>query len=96
MSVAAVFIDGAYLEKVLLYDHGKAHIDFGRLVDIMVGGDELLRAYYYHCLPCQSSPPTAEERARYAARHRFFTALRHIPRFEVRLGKLAFRGLAFW
>ena len=59
----------------------------------MAEGDELLRAYYYHCLPYQSSPPTAEERARYAARHRFFTALRHIPRFEVRLGKLAFRGL---
>lgn len=52
--MAAVFIDGAYLEKVLLYDHDKAHIDFGRLVDIMVGGDELLRAYYYHCLPYQS------------------------------------------
>lgn len=94
MSVTAVFIDGAYLEKTLLYDHGKARIDFGRLVDVMVEGDDLLRAYYYHCLPYQSSPPTDEERARYGARHRFFTALRHIPRFEVRLGKLAFRGMA--
>ena len=55
-------------------------------------GDELLRAYCYHCLPYQSNPPTNEERQRYAARHRFFTALRHIPRFEVRLGKRAFRG----
>ena len=34
MSVTAVFIDGAYLEKTLLYDHGKARIDFGRLVDV--------------------------------------------------------------
>ena len=39
MSVTAVFIDGAYLEKTLLYDHGKARIDFGRLVDAMVEGD---------------------------------------------------------
>ena len=58
MSVTAVFIDGAYLEKTLLYDHGKARIDFGRLVDVMVEGDDLLRAYYYHCLPYQSSQPT--------------------------------------
>lgn len=94
MGVTAVFIDGAYLEKVLLYDHAKARIHFGRLVDTMVEGDELLRAYYYHCLPYQSSPPTEEEKARYAARRRFIDALRHLPRFEVRLGKLAFRGLA--
>ena len=94
MGVAAVFIDGGYLEKILLHDHGKAKIDFGRLVDVMVEGDELLRAYYYHCLPYQSDPPTDEEKARYAARHGFLTALRHIPRFEVRLGKLAFRGMS--
>lgn len=93
MGVTAVFIDGAYLEKVLQHDHGRARIDFGRLVAAIAGGDELLRAYYYHCLPYQSNPPTAEEKARYAARHGFFTALRHIPRFEVRLGQLAFRGL---
>ena len=92
MGVTAVFIDGAYLEKVLLYEHGKARIDFRRLVDVMVEGDELLRAYYYHCLPYQSNPPTDAEKARYAARHGFLTALRHIPRFEVRLGKLAYRG----
>ncbi|MCY4582117.1 MAG: NYN domain-containing protein [Chloroflexi bacterium] len=91
--MTAVFVDGAYLEKVLLYDHDKAPIDFGRLVAAMVEGGELLRAYYYHCLPYQSNPPTNEERARYAARHRFFTALRHIPRFEVRLGKLVRRGM---
>lgn len=92
MGVTAVFIDGAYLEKVLQHDHGSVRIDFGRLVAAMVEGDELLRAYYYHCLPYQGNPPTTEEKKRYGARHRFFTALRHIPRFEVRLGRLAFRG----
>lgn len=59
----------------------------------MVGSDQLLRAYYYHCLPYQSNPPTFEEKERYAVRHGFFNALRRIPRFEVRLGNLAFRGM---
>lgn len=94
MGMTAVFIDGAYLEKVLLYDHAKARIDFRRLTDVMVGeGDELLRAYYYHCLPYKRNQPTEEENERYGKRHRFFTALRYIPRFEVRLGRLAFRGV---
>lgn len=94
MGMTAVFIDGAYLEKVLRYDHARARIDFGRLAAAMVGeGDELLRAYYYHCLPYRRSQPTEEEDERYGKRHRFFTALGHIPRFEVRLGRLAFRGV---
>lgn len=93
MGVTAVFIDGAYLEKVLQHDHDKAKIDFKRFVDVMVGKDsELLRAYYYHCLPYQSSPPSEDEKRRYGKRDSFFTALRHIPRFEVRLGRLALRG----
>ena len=38
-------------------------------------------------------PQPFEERKRFASRHRFFTAHSHIPRFEVRLGRLAFRGV---
>ncbi len=93
MGMTAVFIDGGYLDKVLRYDHAEPRIDFGKLAGAMVGeGDELLRAYYYHCLPYRSSSPTGEENERYGKRHRFFTALGYIPRFEVRLGRLAFRG----
>lgn len=92
MGVTAVFIDGGYLDKVMWHDHPNRRIDYEGLVRTMVGDDDLLRAYYYHCLPYQSNPPTEEERERYAAKHRFVTALRHIPRFEVRLGKLAYRG----
>jgi uncharacterized LabA/DUF88 family protein len=93
MGTAAAFLDGGYVEKVLHYDHNEPKIDFEKLVRIMVKPDELLRAYYYHCLPYQSNPPTEEERKRYAARHRFITALSFLPRFEVRLGQLAFRGI---
>ena len=92
MSVTAVFIDGGYLDKVLYHDHANKRIDYARLAGTMTGDGELLRAYYYHCLPYQSSPPTEDEKRRYAAKHRFITALLHLPRFDVRLGKLAYRG----
>jgi uncharacterized LabA/DUF88 family protein len=92
VGVAAVFLDGAYLEKVLTREYQQPSIDLGKLAKEMASPDELLRAYYYHCLPYQSNPPTEEERLRYAARHRFITALGFLPRFEVRLGRLAYRG----
>ena len=92
MGVVAVFLDGGYLEKVLRFDHDSAPVDLAKLSQEMALPDELLRAYYYHCLPYQSNPPTREESERYAARHRFMTALEFLPRFEVRLGRLAFRG----
>jgi len=60
---------------------------------LMSQPDELLRAYYYHCMPYQGTPPTAEESMRYAGRHRFITKLSLLPRFEVRLGRLVCRGI---
>ena len=92
MGIAAAFIDGGYLDKVLYYDHTNQRIDYAKLVKKMVHPDELLRAYYYHCLPYQGNPPTEEEKSRYSSMHRFTTALSFLPRFEVRLGRLAFRG----
>ena len=92
MGASAVFLDGGYLEKVLKYDHNEPRIDFEKLACTMSEPDDLLRAYYYHCLPYQSNPPTREERLRYSNRHRFTTALSHLPRFEVRLGTLVCRG----
>ena len=89
----AVFLDGAYLEKVLTIDFGQQEISMEKLALELAKPEELLRAYYYHCPPFQSNPPTPEEKERYSRRHRFYTALSYIPRFEVRLGRLAFRGL---
>ena len=85
---AAVFLDGGYLDKVL----AGRRIDFARLAIELAEPDEVLRTYYYHCLPYQNRTPTQDERGRYASAHRFMTALKHLPRFEVRLGRLAFRG----
>jgi hypothetical protein len=44
-------------------------------------------------MPYQSNPPTPEEQKRYAGRHRFITRLSLLPRFEVRLGRLVYRGV---
>ncbi|MGA2721915.1 MAG: NYN domain-containing protein [Bryobacteraceae bacterium] len=93
MGVTAVFIDGGYLDKVLYRDHSNARIDLEKLTRLMSQPDELLRAYYYHCMPYQGTPPTAEESMRYAGRHRFITKLSLLPRFEVRLGRLVCRGI---
>jgi len=92
MGTAAVFLDGGYVDKVMELDFGRAKVDYSKLAQAMAAPDELLRTYYYHCLPHQGNPPTEEERRRYANAHRFITRLKTLPRFEVRLGKLAYRG----
>jgi uncharacterized LabA/DUF88 family protein len=92
MDVAAIFLDAGYLSKVLWHDHANARIDFSKLALEMAEPDQLLRAYYYNCLPYQGNPPTEDEKIRYSSMHRFITALRYLPRFEVRLGRLALRG----
>jgi len=90
--VAAAFIDGGYLDKVIHYDFENRRIDYGKLAQEIVQPAELFRAYYYNCLPYQSNPPTPAESSFYAAKHRFTRALSFLPRFEVRLGRLVKRG----
>jgi uncharacterized LabA/DUF88 family protein len=88
MGRCAVLIDGAYLDKVLDNDFGKARIDIGRLGEELAGSMERLRTYYYHCMPCTSNPPTPEERVRFAAKDAFIFNLKNLPRFQFRQGKL--------
>lgn len=88
----AIFIDGGYLEKIIKNEFAEVSIDFAKLVEVLREGRELLRTYYYHCLPYQSNRPTPEESDRFAKKEGFFSYLRRLPRFSVRLGKLAFRG----
>jgi uncharacterized LabA/DUF88 family protein len=100
MSRLAIFIDGGYL-SALSEEEFSVRVDCAKLVDEIrsivaskaTDAVDLLRAYYYDCLPYQSNPPTAEEVIRFANKRRFFTALQSLPRFVVREGRLAFRGL---
>lgn len=86
------FIDGSYFDKVLQTDFNNARLDYSKLADFMAKGVPLLRAYYYHCLPYQSNPPTLEESHRYANSEKFLFKLELLPKFEIRLGKLECRG----
>ena len=89
--IAAIFIDGGYFDRISR-DCGSPRIDFGKLSRELARPDELLRSYYYHCPPYLSATPSEEDNRRYENKQRFFTALTRISRFELRLGKLEYRG----
>lgn len=88
----AIFIDGGYLDVVLRNECGGCKVDFDKLAKKIAGNTEILRTYYYNCLPYQKSHPTSEESARFAQAQKFYNALRALPRFEVREGMLVYRG----
>ncbi len=96
MGTIAIFIDGGYIEKVRIEEFDRIRTDFQLLSqeisNIVSSTSELLRTYYYHCLPYKSDPPTSEESMRFGKRQNFYNALEKIPRFEVRLGRLDKRG----
>jgi len=97
----AIFIDGGYCDA-LAEDEFSIRVDLGKLseeIKQIVAAKtpetvDLLRTFYYHCLPYQSNPPTEEEKLRFGRKRRFFDALRHLPRFAMREGRLAFKGYA--
>lgn len=96
MHRVGLFVDGGYLDKILdPMRHGRK-IDYHLLLANIVskaGLDrEIIRIYYYHCLPYQNDPPTAEQSLKLSGAQRFFRALQRTPRFEIRLGRLAYRG----
>ena len=84
----AIFIDGAYLDRVRQDEFGGVRINFETFAATLAGGHDLLRAYYYDCPPYQDNPPTPDQRARTQNRRSFFVRLNRLPRFEVRLGRL--------
>lgn len=90
----AIFLDGGYLDRVLK-DLNSSRISYERLAhhiaETVYPGIDLLRTYYYNCPPYQSSPPTEEEKQRISKKQAFYEALQRLPRFEVRMGRLAKR-----
>ncbi len=92
----AIFIDGGYLDKVLQRELGGVQVnfvDFSRAIAARIHPTaDILRSYYYHCLPYKSTSPTPEEAERFASMESFLGAVNRLPRFVVRLGQLARRG----
>lgn len=92
MDKVAVLIDGGYVRSLLKKHFQEAHIDYESFAKWACQDGQLLRAYYYDCLPYQSRIPTTEERAMMSKQQAFFAALRKFPGFTVREGRLEYRG----
>ena len=100
MASLAVFIDGGYLDKALADQRGRVRLDYQRLGDrvreIVSGSStedvDHFRTYYYICPPYQAEHPTEEQSRLVAGYQRFTHAMRTLRRFEVREGRLQFRG----
>ena len=99
MARLAIFIDGGYVDKLASTEFS-VWVDYQKFVNEIVNTIssntkeplDLLRTYYYNCLPYQSSPPTAFEEKQFASKRSFFGALTRLDKFLVREGRLAFRG----
>lgn len=92
MDRIAIFIDGAHLSKLLSIYFGKIKIDYAKLANWIADGSDILRVYYYDCLPYQSNPPTPAEQTLYSSKRAFHYNLNRLDNFEVKEGKLAHRG----
>ena len=100
MARIAIFIDGGYLRGLGRSEFPGSRVDYALLTDRIrerISQDiteplDVLRSYYYDCPPFQGDPPTDDERERYGGYRRFTDALRYLPKFEVRLGRLQHQG----
>jgi uncharacterized LabA/DUF88 family protein len=87
---ATVHLDLGYFEKLTKWGFANVKIDFARFSDAVCEGRERFGTYVYDCLPYVGNPPTPEQAERLLSKQRFHSALRDLPRFEVRLGRLAY------
>jgi len=95
----AIFVDGAYLEKVakkndVWVDYDKLSSEILTRVNARTPAApiDLLRTYYYNCLPHQSNRPTEHEKDIFQKRRGFYDALERLSSFTVRLGVVKVRG----
>lgn len=88
----AIFIDGAYWEKLKKIDFGEPRTNLFKLSEILTNDYERLRTYYYNCAPYQSDPPTREEKEMKMRFDSYINKLKEFPRFEIRFGTLRPRG----
>ena len=102
MARLAVFIDGGYVEALRRNEFREFTLraDMQKLserirqsvADATPEPVDLFRSYYYTCPPYQHEPPTDEDRSRTAGYRSFVKALTHLPRFQVREGRLRHDG----
>jgi len=90
MNKAVVFLDGAYVNKVLENVFHRPPFSYEKFTDVLCqkADCQRVRTYYYNCPPYQSNPPTTIESQRTAKFDKFIAYLKKSPRFEIRLGRL--------
>lgn len=99
MARLAIHIDGGYVSNV-----GKSAniwIDYQTLSDLVtdrIRGTvkeplDLIRTYYYDCLPYQGNPSTPAEENLLRKKTGFFNGLRSLPNFALREGRLKLQGI---
>jgi len=100
MARLAIFIDAGYINALAEKEFGiwVDYSKFSNYVLSVVGAQtsepiDLLRTYYYDCLPYQSDPPTQQESERLSRYRGFRDFLSRLPRFVIREGRLKYRGL---
>ena len=99
MARLAIHIDGGYVSNVA--KSARVWVDFERLsakvaATIRETTEEpldLIRTYYYDCLPYQGASPTPDEEERVKRRSRFFDGLRGLPNYAMREGRLKLQGI---
>ncbi|MBN1591886.1 MAG: NYN domain-containing protein [Candidatus Coatesbacteria bacterium] len=84
----SVFIDGGYAKK-LLQEFNSPKICYLKFSNEVSRGYERLRTYYYDCPPFVPASPSADDKNRQRGFDNFRKALENLPRFQVRLGRLA-------
>ncbi len=100
MSMLAIFVDGGYLDK-MSKDEYHVRVDIAKLASEICrvindkSGDrvDILRLFYYDCLPYQSRTPTTDEAERFSKKRQYFHSISMLPRVKVREGRLKFRGI---
>ena len=99
MARLAIHIDGGYMANVA--KSAGVWVDF-ELLSAKVAATiretteeplDLIRTYYYDCLPYQSASPTLDEEGRRRRKSRFFNGLRELPNYAIREGRLTLQGV---
>ncbi|MBI4218996.1 MAG: NYN domain-containing protein [Chloroflexi bacterium] len=83
-----VFIDGSNLYHVLGQVCGRHDLRFGKFIEKLVLGRDLVRAYYYNVRQDRAHNPSAAQE-----QERFLVSLDEVPYLETRLGIYKQRGV---
>lgn len=82
-----VFIDGSNLYHVLTQTCGRHDLRFGKFIEKLANGRDLIRAYYYNVRQDSKHNPVAA-----GEQERFLASLETVPYMETRLGIYKQRG----